>query len=74
MNQVFLVSLLFEKAKDGGGGKGAYPIGLTAKDGGGRALIRLVWHHDLMGGGLFGEGNTVVWLSAEGNIQKTSKP
>ena len=42
MNQVFLVSLLFEKAKDGGGGKGAYPIGLTAKDGGGRALIRLV--------------------------------
>ena len=35
MNQVFLVSLLFEKAKDGGGGEGAYPIGLTAKDGGG---------------------------------------
>ena len=34
MNQVFLVSLLFEKAKDGGG-EGAYPIGLTAKDGGG---------------------------------------
>ena len=45
MNQVFLVSLLFEKAKDGGGGggrlsdwfdsegwggEGAYPIGLTS--------------------------------------------
>ena len=39
------------------------------RGGGGRALIRLVLHHDLRGGGLFGEGNTVVWLSAEGNIQ-----
>ena len=42
MNQVFLVSLLFEKAKDGGGGGGRLSDWFDSEGWGGRALIRLV--------------------------------